>query len=477
MRTEIFDPKNIQVCLRSNKYNNLVTVHILDLRLPAEAEVEIEETASYGPTPMYYADDCCMVSPAFIAQIVRETLQYHYNQYYYNNECHVYTPYSIQVDETSRAYHKKHQIHLHSGYDPAQWERPHLLEFGSLYRRAEKTIRYLMRDLIGGTFSLNEATYDYKLPYEIYMDYDLGRCLHTQSAEVGMERLDYLSSPHFGESLHELNGMVGMDEYKEFIRQKLCANEINKICGPSGKHVHDKEHGHFIFTGMPGTGKKTAAKVLGRVMNEYGIISRGQVIYRDETCLVGANKAETEVLVDELFDRDADGNVVMIIEPYTMLSSQNGRYALELIAAYTTNQSSDYIVLLCGYPTEMSMLLSIYPSLKEHCSNRFYFRPHKLDTVMEITRRMMSIQDYHFTPEAEALYREIVRDILSERRPDFSNGDWVKAALHDHIIPAQLSRLSWCIGRGATPISERLLSTIEREDVQSVKDKLREPFV
>lgn len=475
MRTEIFDPKNIQVCLRTNKYSNMVSVHILDLRLPAETEVEIEETASYGPVPMYYADDCCMVSAAFIAQIIRETLHYHYNQYFYDPVCHIYTPYSLVVDEASMTYHKKNKIRFHTGYAPSQWKQhPHMEEFEFLYRRAEKTIQYLMRDVRSGSFDLSERMCDYKLPDDMYWDYDFAKCLHKNSAEVAMERLEYLSNPNCKKGLFGQEDIVGMEEYKEFIRRQLCANEMNKICGSTGKRVHSWEHGHFIFIGKPGTGKKTAAKVLGRVMHEYDIISKGQVIYRDQTGLVGADKEETEKLIDKLFDQDASGNVLMIIEPYTMLSSKEGRYALHLLADYTHNPSSDYIVVLCGYTTEMSLLLKIYPALKENCRHQFKFRPYKLDTMMEITHRMMAVQEYRFTPEAEALYREIVSDILTERRPDFSNGDWVKTALHEHIIPAQLSRLSWCISRGNTPFSERLLSTIEREDVQLVKDQLRE---
>ena len=378
MRTEIFDPKNIQVRLTTNKYKNIVSVHILDLRLPAGTEVEIEETASYGPAPMYYADDCCIVSAAFIAQIVRETLRHYYNHYFFNSVCHVYTPYSILIDEASRICHKKQQIRLHSGYDPSKWKQhPHFLEFEFLYRHAENTIKYLLRDLRSGSFSLSTRINHYKLPYDIYMDYDLGRCLHNNSAEVAMERLAYLRNPHFNESLYELDGMVGMDEYKEYIRQLLCANEMNKIHGMSRKHDRYWEHGHFVFTGKPGSGKKTAAKVLARVMHEYGIISQGKVIYRDRTSLLGANHEETKILMDDLFDHEADGNVLIINEPHTLLSDPNGFYALHLLADYTRNQSSNYIVLLCGDCTEMSLLLSVYPTLKEQFQQRFNFRLHQ----------------------------------------------------------------------------------------------------
>lgn len=380
MRTTIFDPKNIQVRLTTNKYKNIVCVHILDLRLPAGTEVETEETASYGPAPMYYADDCCMVSAAFIARIVRETLRHYYNQYFFDSRCHVYTPYSILTDEESKIYHKKHQIRLHSSYDPSKWKQhPHFLEFEYLYRHADRTIFHLMRDLKSGSFSLSTRIDRYKMPYDIYMDYDLGRSLHKNSAEVAMERLTYLRNPHFKESLHELDGMVGMDEYKEYIRQLLCANEMNKISSMSGKHHYNWEHGHFILTGKPSTGTKSAAEVLARVMHEYGIISRGKVVYRDRTSLLGENQEETKILMDDLFDHEADGNVLIINEPYTMLSDPNGCCALRLLADYTRNQASDYIVVLCGDSTEMRLLLSVCPSLKENCRHQCNVQPYPLD--------------------------------------------------------------------------------------------------
>lgn len=186
MRTEIFNPENIQVCLTTNKYKNLVTVHILDLRLPAGTEVETEETATYGPTPMYYADDCCMVSAAFIARIVRETLHAYFDRYFIDYVCHVYTPYSTLVDEASWIYHKKNHIRLHSGYDPSKWRRPNKLVFEFLYRRAELAIAYLMQDLQSGSFTLSEITDDYILPYDIFMDYDLAECKYRNSAEFAM---------------------------------------------------------------------------------------------------------------------------------------------------------------------------------------------------------------------------------------------------------------------------------------------------
>lgn len=475
MRTEIFNPNNFQVSFRTHKDKNHIVINLLDLRLPAGTEVEAEETSSYGMIPMYYADDCCMVSAVYLAQIVCETLNRYHDEYYY--ECHVYTAYTILPNSDAESYQSKHRIQVHSGCTPNDWHRCHKEQLARLYRCADHAITGLMRDLQNPTVGPDVHAREYFVPYTLLEDLEQAEYKQAESLDAVWARLRQMSDPDDVKGMAELNKMVGMSAYKNYIHQLICDAQLRKMRALMGLRAETENPMHFVFTGNPGTGKTTAAKALGKALREAGILSRGEVVYRDRSTLVGAHVGESENLVKDLFERDAPGNVVVIDEAYALTSDSwkgdFGHRVVDSLMTYTADPKADFVVVLCGYPEEMNQLLASNAGLSSRFSLRFDFEDYSHDELMEITRRCLTEMDYHFTPEAETVYSELLSAVLNDHQPHFGNARWVKSAIHQHILLAHHRRLTQYLTRGGAQIRRELFTSIEGADILAVADQLR----
>lgn len=476
MRTEIFNPKNFQISLRTNKRQDKIYLNILDQRLPAGTLVDAEETSTFGMTPMYYSEGECITSAVYLAQIVEYTLWMTHNDDY-TFESHVYTAYTILHNRINEAYWRDHSVQVHNGVVPANWSRCHAKEFADYYNCAEQAINCLLNDLQNQTFGKWKDGDGYFLPTSVQMDCNQNKRKEEESLDSVWMRLRQMSDPDAIAGMRELNQMVGMSAVKNYIQQLVCNVQLRKMRGLMGLRAETKTPMHFVFTGNPGTGKTTAAKALGKALHEAGIISRGDVVYRDRSTLVGPHVGDSENCVRELFEKEAPGNVVVIDEAYT-LTADNwkgdfGHRVVDSLMTYTADPDADFVVVLCGYREEMNRMLSTNPGLSSRFSLRFDFVDFSINELMEITHRSLSEMDYHFTPEAEAVYSEVLREVLNSHQPHFGNARWVKSAIHQHILEALHRRQTQCLTRGAVQLSREFFSAIERIDVEAVADQLR----
>lgn len=476
MRKESFEPKNFQVSIQTNKTQDKIVLKLLDLRLPAGTEVEAEETSTYSMTPQYFSDEMYMVSTAYLAQIVKETLLMDNLETISECECHVYTAYTILPSKEVSAYWQTHHIHMHTGI-PRDWRRCHAQSLQQLYRVAEKAIEKFLSDLQNGSYTPYKWTLDYIVPDVLIEDYKQAQEARDQSIDGVWNMLRRMSDPNAVAGMKELNKMIGMAGFKSYIHQLICDVQIRRMRSMMGLREETKVPMHFVFTGNPGTGKTTAAKALGKALHEAGIISRGDVVYRDRSTLVGAHVGESETMVKELFEKDAPGNVVVIDEAYTLTADKwagdFGHRVVDSLMTYTADPKADYVVVLCGYRKEMDQLLSSNMGLGSRFSLRFDFEDFTHEQLMELTHSCLTEMDYHFTPQAEAAYSTLLSEVLREHPAHFGNARWVKAAIHQHILEALHHRQTLSLTRGAVQLTREFFSTIEQEDVLAVADQLR----
>ena len=146
----------------------------------------------------------------------------------------------------------------------------------------------------------------------------------------------------------ELSKVVGLDEVKEFVRdleKQLIAKEKRKQVGVS---VKSSQSLNMIFTGNPGTGKTTVARLIGNLMKNMGILKSGQVIETDRTSLVGQYAGETTKKVTEIF-QSALGGVLFIDEAYALMSSENdplGKEAVDTLVKLIEDFREDIVVII-----------------------------------------------------------------------------------------------------------------------------------
>lgn len=249
----------------------------------------------------------------------------------------------------------------------------------------------------------------------------------------------------FEESMRELNLMIGLDCVKEGIRTmansaRLFLERRNRGLKTNGDMVY-----HCVFTGNPGTGKTTVAKMLGRIYHSLGLLSKGEVVSVDRARLVGQFIGETEANMKVVLE-EAHGNVLFIDEAYTLFVGGTDRkdFGLRVIDSLMTVLSQpnpDMLIVLAGYPKEMEALLSTNPGLAGRFPYRYVFPDYNQEQLMEIARRLLERDDFILTSEAEAAFMETIKETLQKKPKDFSNARWITQMVKNGIVPALANRV------------------------------------
>lgn len=453
--------------------SGLRQLEILDTRLSdRDCVVAVEENEN-GCEPYYVCGKDLIVSPVYIAAILKETLCYVYPDEYF--ACLINTHYTIQNSEEMDAYWMKRGVEVNERKIKAT-ERENLDTCQLMYDTIDWALLTLLQDMKQGRFRPDEPTPAYRIPDYIRMSYLNAHCEVLRDTKVCrvVDQLQQWRNIDDVPGMEELNKMVGLDDYKSFIYQLICDYQLSRLRQLLGLHESSNTPLHLVFTGNPGTGKTTAAKVLGKALHAAGILSRGDVVCRDRSSLVGRHVGDSENNVRELFEGEAHGNVVLIDEAYALAQDHwegdFGHHVINSLLPYTSVENPDYVVVLCGYKKEMDRLLDSNPGLRSRFSLQFDFADYSCDQLMEICARLLGELDYRMTDEAQACFADLTTEVLKKRLPQFGNARWVHTAVRQYIVLAQHRRVTNLLMQGYKQIDRNLLRTIDREDVVAATD-------
>lgn len=253
------------------------------------------------------------------------------------------------------------------------------------------------------------------------------------------------STSEFEDSIRELNEMVGLDDIKKSIT--TMANQsrffIERI--KAGFHTSNKAAQHAIFTGNPGTGKTTVARMLGKIYHSIGLLSKGDVICADRTRLVGRYIGETEENMKAVLE-EARGNVLFIDEAYNLYEGTVDRkdYGAKVIDSLLTVLSQpnpDLVIIFAGYEKEMDAMLSSNPGLMGRFPYKYRFSDYDADQLMEIALHLFAKDDYIITDDAKAILQQKICETIVQRTKNFGNARWVEQFIRNGIIPEMANRV------------------------------------
>lgn len=264
-----------------------------------------------------------------------------------------------------------------------------------------------------------------------------------------MEDIDLSLLPHttsaFEDSIQELDRMVGLDDIKQSIitmanQARFCLERRR-----AGFHTSDDTPRHAIFTGNPGTGKTTVAKMIGRIYHSLGVLSKGEVICADRTRLVGRYVGETENNM-KIVLAEAHGNVLFIDEAYNLYDGADdrqdyGNHVLDSLLTVLAQPNPDMVIILAGYEKEMDAMLNSNPGLSGRFTYKYRFNDYNAEQLMEIACNLFNCDQYVLTDEAKDMLTETISETVSQRTKNFGNARWVEQFVKNGIIPAMADRV------------------------------------
>jgi len=185
---------------------------------------------------------------------------------------------------------------------------------------------------------------------------------------------------------------------------------------------------HLVFSGNAGTGKTTVARVVGELLHALGVLRTGQVVETDRADMVAGYVGQTALKVRDVVER-ARGGILFVDEAYALVKDDKdafGREAIDTLMKLTEDLRDDLVVVLAGYPAEMTELLSRNPGLRSRFPTTIYFEDYSAEELMQIGVQLIKKQRLVLTEGAHTAMREQCSSIAGKGSALAGNGRAVR---------------------------------------------------
>ncbi|MBB4077902.1 SpoVK/Ycf46/Vps4 family AAA+-type ATPase [Lewinella aquimaris] len=275
----------------------------------------------------------------------------------------------------------------------------------------------------------------------------------------------------FEDIMVNLDALIGLHEVKQQMRDHAVYIQFLQLRQQRGFAMDTGIDVHAVFSGNPGTGKTTVARMMGKLYKKMGLLSSGHTVVADRVDLVGEYIGQTAPKTREVIE-SARGGVLFIDEAYSLARSNDdgkdfGREVIEILVKEMSNSTGDLAVIVAGYTEEMVRFLDSNTGLKSRFKHHYEFRnflPQELSRIAVYSANQLGVK---LTLEAKALVDETITQAFRDRDRTFGNARYV----HDLIEKAKVQMALRLMSRdetGAT-LSNDHLSTIEAADVRKIK--------
>lgn len=270
----------------------------------------------------------------------------------------------------------------------------------------------------------------------------------------------------FEENMKPLLAMVGLTEVKERLTEHFNLSCLQKMRQQVGLPVSDIGPYHMIFTGNPGTGKTTVAKLIGKIYHSLGILSKGDVVVTDRSHIVGQYLGDTEKNMLNILEK-SHGNVLFIDEAYTLYCGKDDRSdfglrAIEVLLPVLAQKNPDMLVIMAGYEKEMELMMNGNQGLAGRFPHKLHFSDYTVDELFQIGQNLLDKGEYGLPEATEDIFRRLIAEAVANKDALFSNARWVEQVITTGILPAMAKRLM----RNREMLSKEMLRTIEPGDVE-----------
>ncbi len=244
--------------------------------------------------------------------------------------------------------------------------------------------------------------------------------------------------------LDELDDLVGLYEVKRLFFEVQAYAEVQRL-RRALELAAETTVLHAVFSGNPGTGKTTVARIAARLYKELGLLEKGQLVEVERADLVGEFVGHTAQRTREQLKKAA-GGVLFIDEAYSLIrggENDFGKEAIDTLVKAMEDEKHHFVLILAGYPLEMQRFLDSNPGLRSRFPLHVFFPDYKLSELAEIARREYARRQYLLSEEGEA---ELLR-LLAQSAPGENGNARLLRNLLEASLRAQAVRLMQGEGR------------------------------
>jgi SpoVK/Ycf46/Vps4 family AAA+-type ATPase len=249
------------------------------------------------------------------------------------------------------------------------------------------------------------------------------------------------------ELLAELDDLTGLKRVKREVHRQVALLRVEKLRAEAGLKSPTITR-HLVFTGNPGTGKTTVARLVSGIYKALGLLSKGQLVEVDRSELVAGYLGQTAIKTAEVV-ASATGGVLFVDEAYSLNGDQYGEEAVDTVVKEMEDRRDDLVVIVAGYPLPMAEFVAQNPGLKSRFRTTIEFDDYTDDELTDILTGLAEDADYELTEEASQRFREILAS--TPRDSSFGNGRFAR-----NLLEAAIGRHAWRLRDVESPTTEQL---------------------